>query len=96
MFITDDEEAAIERGMTGCPVALRDQAWAWINRLWLGKGMVENVINGYSVIVGFSNGEPEFMMTPAGGDYIKRELEKLGNLSGPTPQFAHRKHGDDQ
>ena len=94
MFITDGEESAIERGMAQCPPALRDQAWDWINTTWLAKGMVENVINGYSVIVGFSCGEPEFMMTPAGGEYIKRELEKMGNTKGPTPQFAYREQGE--
>ena len=78
MFLTDEERRKLNRGLRECPKEQRAAAREWADQIRLSYGLLENVLSGFALIVGFDDdGDPLFKMTKKGGEYVERELLKL-------------------
>lgn len=79
MFLTEEQKKALNKGLRECPKAQRAEIREYIDMLCLEWGMIQNVFDGHTTIVGRDgeDGQLLFRMTRAGARYIEEELLHL-------------------
>ena len=85
MFLDEAQKRALNKGLRSCPREQRADIREYIDMLALEWGMIQNVFDGHSMIVGRdADGQLLFRMTRAGARYVEEELLHLNGKEEPA------------